>query len=91
MSMNQLDAVIEQRAQQRPCSSFPAIFGRHAIYAYNMYIKSAVCYIYLMTKMCVCVCVCCNLPYPGLYTAGLEIRYSISIQKLTITLLLMSN
>jgi hypothetical protein len=88
MSMNQLDAVIEQRAQQRPCSSFPAIFGRHAIYAYNMYIKSAVCYIYLMTKMCVCVCV---VTYPSLYTAGLEIRYSISIQKLTITLLLMSN
>lgn len=56
MSMNQLDAVIEQRAQQRPRTSFPTIFGRHAIYAYNMYIKSAaVLYIYLMTKICVCV------------------------------------
>lgn len=57
MSMNQLDAVIEQRAQQRPRSSVPAIFGRHAIYAYNMYsIKSArVIYIYNDKNVCVCV------------------------------------
>jgi len=56
MSMNQLDAVIEQRAQQRPRSSFSTIFGRHAIYAYNMYIKSTgVLYIYNDKNVCVCM------------------------------------